>query len=93
VIAVAATTDVALGIVQDNPASGDPALVQSHGIALCIAGVNDLAVDENVGYNSTGQVADHTTDNRQSLGRALDASTAVGDYVRVMLYGGGSQRY
>lgn len=93
VINVAATTDVAVGVVQDDPTQGQPALVQNEGIAVCIAGVNDLAAGENVGFNSTGQVADHTTDNRMSLGRALDASTAVGDLVRVALYGGGAQRY
>lgn len=93
VIAVAATTDVAIGVAQDGPAAGQPILVAYQGIVTCIAGVADLAVDENVGYNTTGQVADHTTDNRRSIGRALDASTAVGDYVRVMLFGGGAIRY
>lgn len=93
VINVTATTDVAIGIVQDDPAAGMPALVQNGGIAVAIAGVNDLAAGENVGFNTTGQVVDHATDNRLSLGRALDASTAVGDLVRVALYGGGAQRH
>ena len=93
VIVVAATTDVACGVVQNDPAANEAALVQTMGIAICIAGVNDLAVNENVGYDSTGRVVDHTTDNRMSIGRVLDTSTAVGDQVRVMLYGGGSQRY
>lgn len=93
VINVAATTDVAIGVVQNDPASGQEALVQNEGIATCIAGVNDLAVGENVGFDSTGRVVDHTTDNRMSIGRARQASTAVGDYVQVLLYGGAAQRY
>lgn len=93
VVNVAATTDVAIGVVQNDPAGGGEALVQNAGEALCIAGVNDLAAGDNVGYDSTGRVVDHTTDNRLSIGRAREASTAIGDYVRVLLYGGAAQRY
>ena len=93
VVSVTATTSVSVGVLANAPTAGQGALVQYQGIAVCVAGVNDLAVGENVGYNSTGQVVDHVTDNRMSLGRALDTSSAVGDYVRVALYGGGSQRY
>lgn len=90
VIAVAATTDVAIGVIQNDAASGEAALVAYDGIVLCLAGAADLAAGENVGYNTTGQVVDHVTATRMSIGRTLDASTAVGDYVRVMLYGGGA---
>ena len=93
VVVVTATTSVAVGILADAPTAGQAAQVQYQGIAIAIAGVNDLAVGENVGYNSTGQVVDHVTDNRMSIGHALDTSSAVGDKVRVQLYGGGSQRY
>lgn len=93
VVVVTATTDVAIGVVQAAPTAGQPALVQYQGIAICVAGVNDLARGENVGYNTTGQVVDHVTDNRLSIGRAIDTSSAIGDYVRVALYGGGANRY
>lgn len=87
VVAVNATTDLAVGIVQNDPAAGEAALVANGGIALALAGVSDLAAGEVVGYNTTGQVVDHTTDNRRIIGQALDASTAVGDVVRVRLHG------
>jgi hypothetical protein len=87
VVAVTATTDAAVGIVQNDPAAGEAALVAISGVAIGIAGVNDLAAGELVGFNTTGQVVDHTTDNRRIIGQALDASTAVGDYVRVKLVG------
>ena len=90
VIVVTATTDVAIGLLQNDPAAGEAALVAYDGIALGLAGAADLAAGENVGHNTTGQMADHTTATRMSMGRTLDASTAVGDIVRIMLYGGGS---
>ena len=93
VVAVLATTDTAIGVVLNDPAAGEIALVADDGIVPCIAGASDLAAGENVGYNTTGQVADHTTDNRRSIGKVLEASTAVGDVVLVQLYGGGSVRY
>jgi len=93
VIAVAATTDVSIGFLANAPTAGQPALVQNQGVAVAISGVTDLNYGENVGYNTTGQVVDHVTDNRMSSGRSIDTSTAVGDYVRIALYGGGSQRY
>lgn len=92
VIAVAATTDFAIGIVQNDPAAGEPALVAALGEAIAIAGTSNLAVGELVGfaYNSTanlGRVVDHTTDNRRIIGVAMEASTAIGDEVRVLLTG------
>ena len=90
VILVAATTDVCCGVVQNDPAAGEAALVQSHGIAICWAGTSTLTAGQNVGYDTTGRVINHTTETRQSIGRANDPSTAVGDYVRIALYGGGS---
>lgn len=84
---VNATTDLAIGILEDTPAAGQPGLICAQGVTKAIAGVNDLAVSEVLGYNTTAQVADHTTDNRRSLGIALEASTAVGDIVKVLLTG------
>src|SRR3990167_524157 len=78
VVVVTATTSEAIGVVLNDPAAGEIALVADDGIVPCIAGASDLAAGENVGYNTTGQVADHTTDNRRSIGKVLEASTAVG---------------
>lgn len=93
VVVVTATTDTAIGIVVNDPAVNEPANVADDGIVPAIAGVSDLAVGENVGYDTTGRVVDHVTDNRRSIGKALEASTAVGDIVLIQLYGGGSVRY
>lgn len=84
---VNATTDLAIGILEDTPAAGQPGLICAMGVTKAIAGANDLAVGEVLGYNTTAQVADHTTDNRRSIGEALEASTAVGDIVKVLLKG------
>lgn len=88
VIAVSATTDTAIGILQNDPADGQAAEIAGPGsVALALAGTSDLAVGELVGFNTTGQVVDHTTDGRFMIGQALTASTAVGDIVRVSVIG------
>lgn len=92
VVAVTATTDNAIGIVQNDPAAGEAAEVAAGGWAKALAGVADLAVGEYVGFDSTGRVVDTTTDNRKIIGQALQASTAIGDIVEVLLFGG-SHRY
>ncbi len=93
VVSVLATTDVAIGVVLNDPAVGEIALVADDGIVPALAGANNLAAGNNLGYNTTGQVVAHTTDNRQSIGKALEPSTAVGDVINIQLYGGGSVRY
>lgn len=93
VVAVLATTDVAIGVVLNDPAAGEIALVADSGLVPALAGANNLAAGDNLGYNTSGQVVAHTTDNRRSIGKALEASTAVGDVILVQLYGGGSVRY
>lgn len=86
VIPVAASTDVALGILQNDPTAGQPALIAGPGdIAIAIAGANNLAQGNLLGYNTTGQViASSATDK---IAQALEASTAVGDYIRVLVLG------
>lgn len=87
VIAVAATTDAAIGILQNDPTAGQAAEVAALGVAIGLAGANDIAVGEFLGYNTTGQLVDHTTDNRRVIARALTPSTAVNDEIRVLLLG------
>lgn len=88
VIAVTATTSVAIGILQNDPTAGQPALVAGAGsIAKAIAGANDIAAGELLGFNTTGQVVDHTTDGRFMIAQALEPSTAVGDYIKVAVLG------
>lgn len=87
VLPVAATTDFAIGVCQNDPATGEAALVAAHGEAIALAGTSNLAAGELVGFNSTARVVDHTTDNRRIIGQAMQASTAIGDEVRILLNG------
>lgn len=88
VVVVNATTDNCIGILQNDPADGEAAVVAGAGsIATALAGVTDLAAGERVGFNTTGQVVDHTTDNRRIIGMALEASTAANDEVQVLVTG------
>ena len=85
VVPVTASTNVAIGILQNDPTSGQPALIAGPGdIAIAIAGQADLAAGELLGYNSTGQIDDTLNDK---IAQALEASTAVGDYVQVLVLG------
>lgn len=87
VVVVNATTDFAIGVCQNDPAAGEVALIAAHGEVIALAGTSNLAVGELVGFNSTARVVDHTTDNRRIIGQALQASTAIGDEVRILLNG------
>lgn len=87
VVVVTATTDAAIGILQNDPTNGQAAEIVGFGECIALAGVNDLAASELIGFNTTGRVVDHTTDNRRIIGQALQASTGIGDEVRVFLSG------
>lgn len=86
VVPVTATTDNGIGIIQNDPATGQEALIAGPGsVAKAIAGASDIAAGELLGFNTTGQVADHTTAGRWTIAMALQASTAVGDYISVLV--------
>lgn len=87
VVQVTATTDAAIGILQNDPTNGQAAEIVGLGECRALAGVNDLAAGEFIGFNSTGNVVDHTTDNRRIIGRTMQASTGIGDEVLVFLSG------
>lgn len=85
ILAVAASTDIAIGVLLDAPdAAGKAARVAGLGTVPAVAGTSDLAAGERVGYNTTGQVVDG---NALTFGVALEASSAVGDEVKVLLTG------
>lgn len=87
VVAVNATTDRAIGLIQNDPTNGEAAEIAGLGVAIGRAGANDIAVGDLLGFNSSGQVVDHTTDGRFIFAMALQASTAVNDEVKVLLTG------
>jgi hypothetical protein len=85
IVAVTASTDIAVGILQDAPdAANEAATVAALGVTVAIAGTSDLAAGETVGYNTTGQVQDGYA---KAIGIALEASTAKLQQVRVLLTG------
>src|SRR3990167_5521569 len=87
VISVAASTDVVIGIVQNDAASGEPADVAMLGVALAIAGTSTITLGETLRCNSTGRMIETTTDNGRRIAVALQASGADGDEISVLLTG------
>lgn len=82
IVATAAAGGV-LSIVQNDPADGEPALLPGPGdICKAVAGAADIAAGEFLAPNTSG-VVDTTTG--YVIARALEASTAVGDLIRVQI--------
>ncbi len=80
--AVSAAKEV-VGILQNDPTAGQPALIAGPGdICKAVAGANDIAVGELLVPNSTGLV-DATAGF--TIAQALEGSSAVGDYIRVQV--------
>lgn len=82
VVATAAAAGV-ISIIQNDPADGEPAIVPGPGdIVKAVAGVNNIAQGEWLTPNTSG-VTDVTTG--WVIAQALEASTAVGDLIRVQI--------
>jgi hypothetical protein len=95
VVAVTATSDVGVGICQNDPATGEAAEVVFSGVAKAIAGTSTIAQGNMLGFNTTARVANlsvnTTTDDRPSIGVALQDAAAAADVIRVFVksgYGG-----
>lgn len=85
ILAVSASTDVAIGVLLDAPnAAGQAARVAALGVVPAVAGTSDLTAGQRVGYNTTGQVVDG---NALTIGVALEDSGDVGDEIKVLLTG------
>lgn len=88
VVAVSATTDVAIGLVQNDPADGEAASVAGPGsVAIGIAGTSTISQGNVLGFDSTGRLVNHTTDDRASIGLALESASAVSDEITVVVIG------
>lgn len=84
IIAVAASTDIALGVLVDAPDADDKEATVAHGGVVPVeAGTSTITFGEAVGYNSTGQAVDG---NALLVGQALEAAGASGDYIKVRLH-------
>ena len=83
----AATTpasDKVLGVLQNDPASGQPAEVACVGVCLAAAEAS-VAYGDWVAVSSTGRVKTTTADKDEVVGMALQASAAAGDVIPVLL--------
>ena len=85
-IVLAGGTAGSRGILQNDPASGEPALVQYLGITKAVAAAS-IARGTFVTSNSTSQIAASTTANDDVIGFTLEPSVSAGDIIRMCLTG------
>jgi hypothetical protein len=84
------TTDAAIGILQNNPKSGEACDIAVHGEAKAVMGAS-VTYGAWLNQNSTGQLKTTTTANKTIVAIALETSTNAGEVRRVFL--GGPNRY
>lgn len=73
-----------IGILQNDPASGEAASVCGAGLTRGVAG-GAVTAGDMVTANSTGQCVTTTTANNKVIGRAITAAAAAGDLIEVFL--------
>lgn len=89
ILAVAATTNVACGVLMDAPdAAGEAATVAALGVVTMVAGSSTITAGLRVGYDTTGRAEGG---NVLTFGIALEPSAAIGDQIKVLLTGAGAQ--
>ena len=81
-----AATDPILGIVQNDPADGEPADVAFLGICKAAAETG-VTYGSSLTISATSRVTKTTTDGDRIVGIALEASSTAGDIIRVLLSG------
>ena len=85
-IIAATDTDVGvLGLLQNDPADGEAAIVAVSGVAKGICESTAIAYGDKVTTNATGELQKTTTDEDMIVGIALEASSAVGDIISVLV--------
>jgi len=84
VIVGAAATDVCFGIVQNDPGAAEEALIAIHGAVKASAEASVSYGDE-LACSTTGRVKTTTTENDDVIGIALEASSAAGDIIGILL--------
>jgi len=86
-----ATTDAIIGVAQEDldavkTNTGKAIIgVAVEGTVKCIAGTNNIAIGQKMTVDSSSRVIASTTATDKCVGIAMSASTAVGDYVDVLL--------
>jgi hypothetical protein len=88
-ISTSVLVSTVVGVLQNNPKSGDAAEVAVSGIAKGIAGTSLIVIGSLLAFNTTGKLVNSTTDNIQVVGKSLTKATASNDIISVLLMPGG----
>jgi hypothetical protein len=82
-----AATDRAIGILQNKPAANQAAQVRLQGISKAVSDGSGTAIaaGDLVGPNASGKLVKKATADYSVLGIALDASSANGTIIRVLM--------
>ena len=80
----AAGTDNCIGVLQNDPASGEAALVAVAGVCRVLAEASVSAGDL-CASSSTGRAKATTTQGDNVVGIAAEASSSAGDYITLIL--------
>lgn len=87
VVVCNATTDVALGVLQNAPADGEPAEVRAVGVTKVVCGSTAVTAGALVGWNAESQANVRTATGSRFAGVAIEASSADGDIIPMLLTG------
>jgi hypothetical protein len=81
------TTDFVLGVLQNKPLAGEAAEVMIYGVTKAVSdGTTPISVGDPLGVDTSGRVVKITAAaGAKSLGRALQASSAAGTIISVLL--------
>ena len=82
-VAAAATVGI-IGVLQNDPKSGEPASVVCAGLTKGVAG-GAITPGDLVTANTTGQCVATTTANNKVAGKAVTAATTAGDHFELIV--------
>ena len=84
-----AAGDLVVGILQNKPKAAEAAQIRHLGRSKAVVdGTAAIAVGDNLGTDAAGKLVKKTANNDWVIARALQASTAAGDIIDVLLTGG-----
>ena len=84
VLVAGAATAALIGVLQNDPKSGEAASVVCAGLTKSIAG-GAISPGDLVTANSTGQCVATTTANNKVAGKAVTAATTAGDHFELIV--------
>jgi len=87
VVVVNATTDHAIGVLQNAPADGEPAEIAALGVTKVVCASTAVTAGSDIGWNAEGQANNRSAAGSRSAGTALVASSSDGDIVEILLHG------